>query len=330
MTEYTDIPRVDVHTHMGGAPDVIANHLRLRALVREQLGVDVALWVDLGQWSEPREGEPVGGAGTDLERVAELSEGRVLCCIHDYNGHRGMRLRPDDLPSLIDRGFLGYKIWYGPPSRGLDEGEQGYPYVDDPAHEPTFAAMEEHGTVGASVHIADPNGPFGDRHEWLPDPVEYWRIIGAWRHVLERHPRLQAVTAHMSWLCCQDAQLDYLRNLLATFPGLSVDLAATFQYYHLLDSENLRDFMVEYADRILFGTDQVALGQDELEMRVERLGYCFRILETDEIVPGGYFSDHPTRGLALPRDVLEHIYWRNAARIYPRLGAQLRDLGYDS
>jgi hypothetical protein len=30
---------------------------------------------------------------------------------------------------------------------------------------------------------------------------------------------------------CQDAQVDYLRNMLATFRNLNVDLAATFQYY---------------------------------------------------------------------------------------------------
>jgi hypothetical protein len=33
-------------------------------------------------------------------------------------------------------------------------------------------------------------------------------------------------------------------------PGLSVDLAATFQYYYLVDRDDLRDFMVEYATRI--------------------------------------------------------------------------------
>jgi len=32
--------------------------------------------------------------------------------------------------------------------------------------------------------------------------------------------------------------------------------------------------------------------------------------------------------VALPTDVLEKIYWRNAARIYPRVEEQLQKLGY--
>lgn len=132
----------------------------------------------------------------------------------------------------------------------------------------------------------------------------------------------------MCWLCCQDAQLDYLRNMLSTFPGLSVDLAATFQYFHLVDRDNLRDFVIEYADRVLFGTDISSLPQDQVEQRAQRYGQCFDILETEDLVPGGFFDQVPTPGLALPADVLEKIYWRNAVRIYPSLGEGLRDLGY--
>ena len=57
-------------------------------------------------------------------------------------------------------------------------------------------------------------------------------------------------------------------------------------------------------------------------------GRCFRILETNELVPGSFFGDGPVQGLELPADVLERIYFRNAARIYPGLGQRLRELGY--
>ena len=192
--------------------------------------------------------------------------------------------------------------------------------------------MEEAGIVAASIHIGDPNGPYNDRHDWLPDPVEYWRNITAWRHVLERHPTLKAVSAHMAWLCCQDAQLDYLRNMLATFPGLNIDLAATFQYFYLVDRDNLRSFMVEYADRILFGTDigRWDAGDEEATRhRVQRYFQCFQILETDDMVPGGFFGQRPVRGLALPQGVLEKIYFRNVLRIYPYVRGHMQGLEYE-
>ena len=321
VSEYPHIPRIDVHAHIGGNIETIASYLRLREVALETHQIDLAMWIDLGDSKAPE---------TDLEVVEKESQGRVLCCIHDYSAHKGLTHPPEELAQWIAKGYNGYKIWSGPPQRGLKEGEEGYPYVDDPAHEPTFAMMEKEQIVGASIHIADPNGPYGDRHDWLPDPVEYWRNITAWRHVLERHPNLKAITAHMSWLCCQDAQLDYLRNMLSTFPGLSVDLAATFQYFYLVDRENLRSFSIEFADRILFGTDISSFPGEEIELRARRYFQCFQILETDEMVPGGFFEQSPTRGLALPKEVLEKIYYKNAAKIYPRVGEQLQKLGYEA
>jgi len=115
---------------------------------------------------------------------------------------------------------------------------------------------------------------------------------------------------------------------LATFPKMNVDLAATFQYFDLVTYENLRSFTIEYADRIVFGTD---IGRWDSPERTkgyaEQYWRAFRILETGETVPGGFFSRNEIRGLALPREALEKIYYRNAARIYPRVKEQLAKLG---
>jgi len=53
-----------------------------------------------------------------------------------------------------------------------------------------------------------------------------------------------------------------------------------------------------------------------------------RILETDQTIPGGFFSRNEIRGLALPREVLAKIYYRNAMKTYPRVKEQLDKLGY--
>lgn len=314
------IPRIDVHAHIAGDTDVIAHYLALRRFMLEAHDVDLAMWIDLAS-----SGNPV----PDQQKSLTAAGGRVLTCIGDYSPHTGLKHPPEQLGQRLREGYIGYKIWAGPHARRLKEGQQGYRYVDDPAHVATFAEMERLGMLAASIHIADPNGPFGNRTRWLPDPVEYWRQINAWRNVLVRHPNLHAVAAHGSWLVCQDAQLDYLRNLLATFPRLSIDLAATFQYFSLLDHANLRSFMIEWADRIVFGTDIGRLADVAAAKRcVAQYHRCFRILETDEMVEGGFFGGEPTRGLGLPFDVLEKIYYRNAARIYPRVKEQLEKLGY--
>jgi uncharacterized protein len=320
-TAYPDIPRIDVHCHVGSEPESIANYLTLRELVKERHGIDLAMWINLGLRDKPI---------TDCDAVTEAAQGRILCCISDFSPHNGLRYAPEELPQWLERGFVGYKIWAGPPYRVLKPGEEGYPYIDHLVHEPTFAKLEEMGMVCASIHIADPNGPWGQRTKWLADPVEYWREINAWTNVLERHPKLVVVNAHAMWAICQDAQIDYLRYMLTTYPNLHLDLAATFQYYHLVNRDNLRSFMVEWADRLLFGTDISHWADPEQTKQFpERYARCFEILETDHHVKGGFWI-RPTevQGLALPRDVLEKIYYKNAMRVYPRVREQMKMLGY--
>jgi len=319
-SRYSDIPRIDVHTHIGGDSIGIVNFLKVRKILIETYNVDLAMFIDVGT-SENQI--------PDLNKSIYVSKSRVFTCISDFSAHDGLDISPKDLHVWLDKGYVGYKIWAGPYYRRLGEREEGFRYIDNIVHEPTFAEMERIGMVAASIHIADPNGPYGKRTEWLSDPVEYWREITAWRHVLERHPNLVAVAAHGNWLVCQDAQLDYLRNMLATFPYLYVDLAATFQYFYLLDHENLRDFMIEWADRILYGTDISTFSDSkEVKLYAERYIRTFKILETNEMVEGGFFGSNPIQGLSLPRDVLEKIYYKNALKIYPNLKEQLSELGY--
>lgn len=310
-SRYPDIPRIDVHTHAAQDYEAIANYLDVRKILLSEYSIDLAMWINLSSGNQTI---------TSVDSIALISKDRMLCAFGDYQPAKGFRYTPEDLEKKIDQGFIGFKIWYGPYYRTLKEGEKGFPYVDDPANEAIFAKMEELGLLAASMHIADPNGPFGNRTPWCADPVEYWRQIDGLHNVLRRHPDLKLVAAHGAWLVCQDAQIDYLRFLLSTFPNFNVDLAATFQYFTMVNYENLRDFMIEYADRILFGTD-IGRWDTEEETQNRALAYerCFRILESNELVEGSFFSKEPIRGLNLPREVLEKIYYKNALRLYPGL-----------
>jgi hypothetical protein len=318
LTAHPNIPRIDVHSHIGQDEQGIANYLLVRERLKELHNVDLAMWINLGNGKTPF---------PDQDLVLKAGQGRILSCISDYSSHDGFDIDPGELKSWMQKGYVGYKIWAGPPHRRLKEGEEGYPYIDHPALDPTFAAMEKIGMVAASIHIADPNGPWGKRTKWLPDPVEYWKEILAFRHVLERHPDLTFIVAHCMWAICQDAQIDYLRNVLGTFPNVHVDLAATFQYFDLVTRENLRSFMIEYADRILFGAD-IGRWSDpaQNENYAKRYFRCFQILETDQTINGSFFGDAPIEGLALPEDVLEKIYFKNAMRLYPAVAEQMKSI----
>ncbi len=64
-----------------------------------------------------------------------------------------------------------------------------------------------------------------------------------------------------------------------------------------------------------------------------KVAESFRMLETREKNCHGFFGPRyePTyiTGFGLPKDVLDHIYWWNAARLIPRVRESLVSLGYD-
>ncbi len=317
-TSYPDIPRIDVHAHFAEEADGIDKCLDLRKKLKKRSGINLAMWLNLGTSKKPI---------TDNSKMAQWSNGRIACAIADYTAHNGLEIAPEALKEYKKQGYVGYKIWSGPWYRVLKNKEDGYPYINDPAHSPTFTEMEKIDFPGASVHIADPNGPYGKRTPWLADPVEYWKEILAWTDVLKKHPDLKAVMAHANWLICQDAQIDFLRYLLATYPNLHLDLGATFQYYNLVNPDNLRSFMIEWADRILYATDISSWENDaQTDERIQQYLNTFEILETDHLVAGSFFSDAPIQGLNLPKEVLEKIYYKNALKIYPQMKKSMEAL----
>jgi len=312
------MPRVDVHTHIGNSWNVLDEVIPLRQSLREQCQVDLAMCFSLGRAEPP-----------DMAELRQRYEGRIQFCISDYDLQKGhpFRFSPDDLAHWHEQGVVGFKFYPGW-QRGIQ--------IDRESNDPIFDRMEAIGMVAASPHVTNPCGTFGRRTEWFSEPVEFWRQQRAWENVLKKHPRLVVVNAHLLWLCYSDEQLDCLRYMLETYPNLNVDLATTPVFLHAVARDNLRDFMITYADRILFGTDMASSWfvpvldkrLPSVRDKVPQYQRYFDFLDTDKELPSGIEDEHTMRGLALPHDVLEKIYFRNAMRIYPHVAEALAQLGY--
>jgi predicted TIM-barrel fold metal-dependent hydrolase len=301
------IPRVDVHSHVGSV-ERMEHYVKVSEVLKDQYGVNLEIWIDLNFLRQS------GGAEQEyLSAAGGRYKGRFLPCINDFKISDGLRYSPEELVKWQQKGIVGYKIWVGVSS-----------LIDDPANDATFTKMEEIGMIGASVHISQPYPT-----KWCDDPVKFWQAHNAWERVLDRHPGLKVVNAHMLDHFNSDEQLDYLMYVFATYPNVHVDLGARFQQFPRMDRDKLRKFMIKHADRILFGTD---IGGQPREGKYKEVAdsyhRTFQLLETDEVIKGGFFGGTQTRGLALPVDVLEKIYYRNAARLYPRVKGVLKDLGY--
>jgi len=303
-SKYPDIPIVDVHVHINGVDDV-SNYLKVSEAMKQQYGSNLAFFIGF-----------LSAQNYTSVEVKASAQNRFLFTASEMRPHKGLNNTPEEIVDLVRGGLVGLKFWFGDPHRVIKEGETGITRIDDPYYEKLFSTLERENVLMTSLHIADPNGPFNDRQLWMTDPIYYWGQIRAFENVVAKYPKLTIVAAHGAWIVCQDAQLDYMRYMFSTYPNLYVDISATFQYMPLMNYENLREFYIEFQDRILYGSD---FGRDDVQKTAERFAINFALLETDQMVDGNFRNQKIVKGLNLPKEVLEKIYNKNALKLYPGL-----------
>jgi predicted TIM-barrel fold metal-dependent hydrolase len=161
-----------------------------------------------------------------------------------------------------------------------------------------------------------------------PEEPSYETLMAARDRFVARHPRLSFVGAHMASL---EWSVDRLAAFLDRFPNANVDLAARMtqvQVQSNADYAKVRGFFLKYQDRLLYGTDLTdnppdpnARAQnppvtDDFAQEADTGWHSdWRYLATP-------LSQHvdaigaDAKGLALPKAVIDKIYWVNARRVF--------------
>lgn len=152
-----------------------------------------------------------------------------------------------------------------------------------------------------------------------PEQPSHADQLAARDRALAAHSGLRFVGAHMASL---EYDVDKLADFLDRFPQATVDLAARMsqvQYQSLADRDRVRAFFIRYQDRLLYGTDLTDNpGTPPREFRAEAHAVWtadWRYLATTESqYVQVLHADVP--GLALPREVIDKVYYRNAMRVF--------------
>jgi len=237
-----------------------------------------------------------------------------------------------------NKGAAGVKIWktFG---MTLVDGDSNYVFIDDNKLDPVFSHMSR-ADIPLLAHIGEPKNCWlpldkmtveNDRnyfanhpeyHMYLhPEMPSYERIIYARDRILSQHGQLKVVGAHFGSV---EWNLDSLADRLEKFPNFAVDMAARIGHMHYhsdKDYEKTRQFFIKYHDRILYGTD---MGTDS-EMATS--GESFHqywygdwvYLATAEQFESR-FVNKMVKGLRLPKEVIDDIYYNNSIKWYPRIG----------
>jgi len=225
------------------------------------------------------------------------------------------------LKRMMDAGFCGIKFWkdFG---LTLKDEDGKLLRIDDERLAPIFEFCGEH-AFPVMFHTADPTAFFekidatNERYEELAahpewgfssSPVSKRELLEQRNTVIRRHPKTQFVGAH----CAESSEdLAYLTSLLDELPNLQIDFSARTSELGR-QPYVARTLFLNYADRILFGTDLLP------EVEMYRLYY--RFMETaDEYFE---YPSHASRqgrwniyGMFLPEDVLLKVYRGNALKL---------------
>ena len=225
------------------------------------------------------------------------------------------------LQRLIEHGAVGIKFWKDL-GLTLRDTDGTLLRIDDERFAPIFEACGKW-NLPVMFHTSDPTAffspidQFNERYEELaahPDwgfsgsPVTKSELLEQRDRVFARHPKTTFVGAHLAE---SGEDLSQVAGLLDRFANVHVDISARVSELGR-QPYTARKFCIEYADRILFGTD--------LLPDVEMYRLYYRFLETDD----EYFEypSHASRqgrwniyGIHLPADVLHKIYRENALKL---------------
>lgn len=324
-------PVVDVHTHFyfktRHDKDTLDGFVRL--MDRNNIAVCTSLDGRLNDrldehlrflWTDYKD-RFVVFANINWQGSAATKDYAAWDCHHEDFAHRTVLTLRD----AAERGISGVKVFksFG---LGYRNPDGSFIEIDDPRFD---SIWNECGKLGLPVimHTADPSAffdpitPNNERWEELsrhPDwhfPADRFpsrkHLHGARTRLIARHPETTFILAHLG----NDAEdLKQTAKWLEDHPNVVVEIASRISELGR-QPYTARDFLIQYADRVMFGTDG--------PWPEKRLRYYWRFLETkDQYFPYSEKAFPPQGlwriyGVHLPEAVLRKIYFENAQRVIP-------------
>lgn len=249
----------------------------------------------------------------------------------------------------VDTGFahgaVAVKVWKNIGMIAKDAAGKRV-FLDDPRFDPVMAHIQAKG-VPLIAHQGEPKNCwlpldqmttdndrsyFSEHPEYYmyrhPEEPSYEQLMAARDRFVARHPKLAFDGAHMASL---EWSVDELARFLDRYPNAVVDLAARMtqvQVQSNADHAKVRNFFIKYQDRLMYGTDLTDNPPDPKARAQNPPATGDFIKEADDAWRSDWRylatplpqhvdaikADAP--GLALPRAVIDKIYYANARRFF--------------
>ncbi len=242
------------------------------------------------------------------------------------------------IPNQTANGAIGVKIWKNVGMKFKYNNE--LILIDNPIFKPLLDKLEK-SQIPLLGHFGEPLNCWlpieemtveSDRRYYAshpefhmhlhPDMPSHGEHIDACNRMLSQHPRLCFIGAH---LASSEYSITEIAKRLDAYPNLYMDMAERvchLQHQAVNNHEAVRNFMIKYQDRLLYGSDMVFTNNKSEEEQLQELErrwlnqWRFFTQEDEQTtwqVIGSF------KGLGLPSEVVDKIYYHNARKAYPLL-----------
>jgi len=328
LSDFQKVEKIDAHVHIHGNADRFmaqAIHDNFRILT---INVD---YPDFPSVSEQER------AAVSLQ---QRYPGRVVFAatfsVENFAASDWARGALQQIDIALKDGAVGVKIWKNI-GMSLKDSDGRYVMPDDPRLAPIIERLERDHIVLLG-HQAEPLNcwlPFdkmtvrSDRDYFREHPQYYMyqhpetpahdTILAARDRMLEAHPALHFDAVHLASL---EWDVDKVAYFLDRFPNANVDLAARLVHLEFQASKSpkkVRQFLMRYQDRILYGSDDsYGPGDSDAHAVAEvHSGWVedWRFLATSGRMHSTDFGKS-FQSMHLPREVIDKIYLRNAQSMF--------------
>ncbi len=324
LEDYTAINKIDTHIHIFTEDQALAD---LAAEDNFQL-----LNVNVDSPNDPELEEQERFSLVQIKQNPEKIKYLTTFTLNEWDSSNWQDKTIEHLKQSFTSGALGIKIWKNIGMVYKDSAGQ-FIMVDNPKFDPVIQyVIDQDKTVLG--HLGEPKNCWlpleemtvnNDRnyfkkhpeyHMYLhPECPMYEDQINARDHFLERHPDMRFVGAHLGSL---EWDVDELAKRLDRFPNMAVDMAARIpqlQHQTMLDREKVRNFFINYQDRLIYGSDSGISTSDNAEESKKELHKIWqshwKYFVTDETMSAAEVNGE-FKGLKLPKEVVDKIYGLNA------------------
>lgn len=269
------------------------------------------------------------------QQFPETTEFTATFCLEGWDEPGWVENTISWIDQCVADGAIAVKVWKNIGMEIRDK-DSVLIMIDDPQFDPVFQHLAEKG-IPLVGHLGEPkncwlpleemttkndsnyfaNNP--QYHMYLhPEFPSYEEQMAARDRMLEKNPNLVFIGCHLASL---EWSVDEMAAFLDRFPNASMDMAARMGqlfYQTVEDREKVRNFFINYQDRLMYGTDIIDRGQEK-EAFQNRMYQTWlkdwEYLVTDNKMTSNLINGE-FRGLKLPKEVVEKIYAGNVKRWY--------------